>query len=676
MDSDLESSGQTPPTQDTADEQPSQAHCQQLFEHINAALVYWRPMHRQIQRARMWARGRDISEEEDTGETTAGVRVNITHAAMGALIPHIYARNPEIASTVAEGVDPLELRSVKAVAKTLGVVLNHQLERGGLKATAKRCIKGAMVSKLAWAKVTYQRDFATDPIIRNRMNDAQDNLRRINRRLYGMQNDEVGYSEQLALKEELNNTLAALTQQVEVVVQQGLVIDRVQPEHLIVDPTIPELALYLKGRRMTERMFMPLTQAQEYFDRELHDARRFPWNRPVPEYRQVGEEATASAGRDPQVCVYETWDRESMTCYHQVVGEKDYVREPYQPDAVGERFFPYFGLWYDDSDGYLVPLSRTELIHELAREYEQALTQRAAHREVSKPHWIADAATDMNTLRTWRSRELGEVTLVDANGKPIKTVIDVAAVPPFNPQLYDVTPTLHDIDMVMGQQDAARGAVLKPKTATEASLLEQGRAGRADELRDTNEDWVSEIGIYSAEILLQELDLAEVQRIAGPQAVWPMLDKDTIFEKVRLDIRAGSSGRPDRVRDQELWERLLPNLERLMDKVQQIVMMGGDPSPYIALAKETLRRFDDSLELEEFFPIAAMLPAFQPGMVPPQPTMGGAPGMPPGMPPGAPGGMPGPGPANAPGMPGGVAPGGANVIPFSPPSEGAVNATG
>lgn len=648
----LATPSQTPPSEPDSDS-PSQAHCQRLYQWIDAAERYWQPMARRIARNRIYARGQDL-RYEDTPEGEDGaageVRVNIIHASIGALLPHIYARNPEIASTVADGVDPLELRAVKSFAKTLGVVVNHQLERGGLKAVAKRCIRGAMVSKLNWAKVTYQRDFRIDPVIRNRMNDAQDNVRRINRLLYGMQADDATRSEQLALRDELQNTLAALEQQLEVVVQQGLVIDRVQPEHLLLDPAIPEIGLYLKSRRITERIYMPLEQAQELFDAELKDAKRLPWNRPVPEYRQVGDERTAAQSTDPQVCIYETWDLDSMTCYHQVVGEKGFVRPPYQPDAAGERWYPYFGLWYDESDGYLVPLSRVELLRELSDEYQSALTQRAEHREVSIPHWIADVQTDQQSLRTWRSRELGEVVLVDANGRPLNQVMTVAEVPAFNPALYDVTPTLHDIDTIMGQQDAARGAILRAKTATEASLLEQGRAGRAEELRDTNEDWISEIAVYTAEILLQELDLAEVQRIAGPQAVWPELSRDDIFEKVKLDIRAGSSGRPDRRAEQETWVQLLPILERLMDKVMQIAAMGGDPSPYIALARETLRRFDDSIELEEFFPMAALLPAFQPGVGMPMagPGLGGMP------PP-----MPGPG---APAAPGG--PQGGNVVPF------------
>ena len=661
-------SGPTPPSEPDSDS-PSEAHCERLRQWIDAADRFWRPMHRRIQRNRVYARGLQVAEEEledDVLGHSSEVRVNLIHASMGALMPYIYARNPELSVTVSEGVDPIELRSVKAFAKTLQVVVNAQLERAGLKSVMKRCIRGAMVSKLSWIKLTYQRDYRVDPVIRNRMNDAQDNLRRLNRALYDMRSDETSYQESLAAQEEIRNTLAALEKQLEVVVQQGLVLDRIQPEHLLLDPAIPEISLYPRSRRITERIYMPLSKAQELFDHELRDARRLPWSKATPDYHQVGEESTGSQSHDPQICVHETWDLEQMSCFHQVVGERAYVREPYQPDALGERFYPWFGLWYDESDGYLVPLSRVELLRELCDEYQSTLTQRAEHREVSIPHWFADAAADQQSLRTWRSRSLGEVVLVDAGGRPIKQVIDVAASPPFNPTLYDTTPTLHDVDMIMGQHDAARGAIIKPKTATEASLLEQSRAGRADETRDTNEDVIAEIGRYAAEVLLLELDLAEVQRLAGPQAVWPELSRDDIFEKVKLDIRAGSSGRPDKRLDQERWSQLLPILERLMDKVLQLASMGADPSPYISLARETLRRYDDSLELEEFFPMAAMLPAFQPGAGMMGPGMGMGMGGPPALPgaaPGAGGALP-PGPGASVAPPGAQAPGQGNVVPF------------
>lgn len=180
--------------------------------------------------------------------------------------------------------------------------------------------------------------------------------------------------------------------------------------------------------------------------------------------------------------------------------------------------------------------------------------------------------------------------------------------------------------MVTGLQDASRSSVVKPKTATEANILQQSLSGRVSEFRDQVEDFLQQIAQYTAEILIQELQPEQVEKIMGPhkkgklddvvnpatgQPVtgivelsydWPQLSKDEVFELVQLKIRAGTTGVPDDLDRQESWTKLLPVIQPLISQIMQFQLQGINPAALISLLKETVMRFDDKLDLEAFVP--------------------------------------------------------------------------
>ena len=65
---------------------------------------------------------------------------------------------------------------------------------------------------------------------------------------------------------------------------------------------------------------------------------------------------------------------------------------------------------------------------------------------------------------------------------------------------------------------------------------------------DDREDVLTEVGRSMGELMLLELDQETVIKIAGPGAVWPMTapSRQQIAEDIWLEVKAGSSGRPNR----------------------------------------------------------------------------------------------------------------------------------
>lgn len=552
-----------------------------------------------IDKNRKYAAGK-IGDEPDTvdGESKL-VRANLVYSTIQALMPYIYAKNPEISVTPEDAVEEHRYEWVRPFAKTIEIVLNRQLKDGGLKKQGKRQVRGALISRIGWMKCSYQRNYTKDPFILSRIEDAQDNIARLRALAEEIEENEGDADAKIR---ELEMLLKGLEEEVDVVSAEGLVLDFVQGNNIITDSAIEDWMDYDKGRFIAQRIFLTQEQARERLECGYEGARLYS-----PGDDRVGKEPTEISGngenqKNALICVYEIWHKPSQTVYTIAKGSKQWAREPFQPEKVGQRWYPFFGLAFYPLDGERDPISLVEMLRELVDEYNATRTQLAEHRAMSIPHWIADKQTDIDDIERKRDAQLGEIVIVDSQGRPLNQVFTDAAPPPFNPAIYDTSPIRTDIELISGLQDAARGSVMKAKTATEAEFMQQGMMSRTEDMKDTVEDVYAELARYATEILLQELTPMQVLRIAGPGGLWPDLPKEEIYDMVEIGVRAGSTGKPNRRMEQETWIKVKPEIENSLMQIFQMQSMGQDPGPIVNLLKETLRRFDERIDVEQFLP--------------------------------------------------------------------------
>lgn len=581
----------------------------ELKQWIEACRDFNKDLHCDLNKLRAFAAG-DMHDDDESGL----VRANLFHSTLQALIPVIYARNPDFSIGPSEGVTEEEMPLVKSFARGLSVCVSRALKEAKIKKIAKACVRSAFTSRVAWVKLVYQRDYDTDPIIKNRIEDAQDNVANVNALIKQLDDDDQ-IREKEAIREQLQQTIASLEQQVEVVVSEGINIDRIEPDHLLIDPAITNLADWRKSRRVIQVIMMAKSEAEAVFGKKLDKADTFTW-------QQAHKKSTDYEGKkavgDPLVKVYEIWDKTTMTVYTMVSGCSEWAKEPYIPERQPEQWYPFFELSFFPVDGKFMPLSLVELLQELIDEYNANRTQLAEHRELSIPTWIADKGTDRDSLERKRDAVLGEIVLVDAQGRPLNQVIEPAAPPPYNPAVYDTSPILRDIDMISGVTDAQRNAVGRAKTLGEAEMMNQSSTTRSSELQDVIEDWMQEIATATAEILLQEYTPQQVARIAGAEAAsnWPTMEKWEVFDKVDIDIRAGTTGKPNKQTERENWQTLFPLIMQLQDIIQQIEATGGDANHKRELLKETLRRLDERIDIDLYLPQKPETPALPGAMDP------------------------------------------------------------
>ena len=588
---------------------------------VSAARRHWDSFHRRIRHNRQLVSGLDWNR--DPGQTGFYLhRANLIHSTIMGILPNIYAKNPEIS------VKPLHAsRDLKLLCKTIETVTNRYLDDAQLKMRAKATVRAALTCSFGVLKVMYQQRIETDPLIHARIADSQDNRMRVAGLAMELEDD--GNQNDKGKKEEIRETMAALQERAEVGRTEGLVIDRVLTENLLVDPSIAEFWDYEQADWMVQIVPMKKAVAEGLYGYKLDKAT-------IYKHRDMRSSSTGS-GRlfsggkqtnddDSQICILEIWDKQSQRVYTMAEGCEFWLRDPYSPPKVGERWYPFFLLPFQTVDGHFVGPSIVDLTERLQDEHNSARDRYNEHRDLIKPGYIASAELNEKTLKRFTDSELGEITLIDAEGQPIQQAIMPKSYPPIDPAVYDTSPVRLDWEMVTGLQDASRSSVVKPKTATEANILQQSLSGRVSEFRDQVEDFLQQIAQYTAEILIQELQPEQVEKIMGPhkkgklddvvnpatgQPVtgivelsydWPQLSKDEVFELVQLKIRAGTTGVPDDLDRQESWTKLLPVIQPLISQIMQFQLQGINPAALISLLKETVMRFDDKLDLEAFVP--------------------------------------------------------------------------
>lgn len=595
-------------------------------QRVAGARKHWDKFHQRVRHNRKTVAG--FNWEADPKSTDFyKPRANLIHGTITAILPQIYARNPEISAT-----PNYKAESLKLFCTTLEKVTNTCLEKADLKGRAKASVRSALTSSFGIVKVMYQRDIRQDPIITARINDTQDNILEVERLLADIE-DPDQRNDLEAKQAELNQLMTALSEQVEVTAAEGLVIDRVLTDNLLIDPSVCEFWDYRDADWLCQIIPMKKSHAEATYKVKLDKAKTYQDGKGSGQKDGRFASAAGNLEEDRQIAILEIWDKNTQRVYTMAEGCDYWLRKPYSPPKAGERWYPFFLLPFQLVDGQFVAPSMVDLTEKLQDEHNTARDGYNKHRELCKPGWIAGGDISEKSIKRYTDSDIGEITIIDTEGKPLAQVIQPRSHPVIDPAVYDTSAVRYDWELVTGVQDSQRGSIVKAKTATEASIMQQGLSSRVGEFRDQVEDWLQEISQFAAQILLQEMTPAQVERIMGPAEVqqknvngitmevpvksydWPQLSREQVFDMVEMKIRAGTTGSPDKMEQQENWSKVLPVIQNLIMQIMQVQASGQDAEPLTNLLRETLKRFDERLDVEQFIP------------KPPQPAAPAMPGM-------------------------------------------------
>lgn len=574
-------------------------------ERIKPALETQRERVKDFERNREYARG-----EQHRDSSGKLVRTNLIYANQSTIVPHIYAKNPEISVSPSKAVTPARYQQVKKFAQTMEVVLQRMFV---LDTQLKKRMRGALYSVMdtgdGWLKMIYQRDYPSDPLLKQRIHDSQDNLARMERLIN--ETKEVDSSKNLeAQRDELKVMIEAMQKQVEVVVSEGLVIDRILTDDILVlDRTLIDFDAYVQADALDHMVWMTKDEYVEITGRPLPENNGPNIYHERKHHDDKANRGSSSGVKKPGsvelVCVHEVWHLRTNTVYTFADGAKEWAREPYQPERMGERWYPFFRLGWNLQDGTHEAIPDVTLQRDLQDEYNASRTQWKAAREGSKPMRIirGNGSLTEQDVKNIQNAKADEYVVVDGRADtPLSN--DIAQMDSYavDMTIYDTNPIRGDMELVAGRGDAAAGGVVEAKTATEAEIQQAGLMSRSDYRRDVTEDLITEMATCAAQMLLQEMTVPQIQFIAGQDAVWPQMAKMEVFALINIEVRAGSTGKPNQAKEREQWTQLHPMLAQTIQQIFELRMMGNFQLAEVLskLMKETLRRFDERLDLEEF----------------------------------------------------------------------------
>lgn len=548
--------------------------------------------------------------EQSGSESSA--RTNLVYATIATLLPHIYAKNPEIAVAPTEAVGKGEYQRIKEFCKTAQVMLNNVLvEEARLKRRMKSNVRATMTTSVGWIKMSFQESLKGDPLIIRRINDAQDNIRHIEA-LIQKADKSTDLDEQGRLRLEAQTALKGLMNSPEVKIFKGFAIDRVKTEDIfILDESIVEFDEYADAKQIAHRIWMTDDDYCETFGKKPTEG-AIQYGQPAPNdlTDDAGEKVTFgnNAEKTNYRAVYEVWDRTTNMIYTVCEGVKGYCRDPFPLSPSSQRWYSFFALGFNQVEGRWRPISDVELLMRLQDEYNTTRTLFAETRKEAIPVRVFRkngglTQADIEALVNRKSREF-----IGVEGNPSVPInqdlmqLDGIKI---DPEAFDVTLIRNDMDMLVGLSDASRANLMQAKTATEAEIMRQALMTRVAERQDTVEDMISEMALSALEIMLQKFTLEEVKQIVGEGAVWPeQMERETIFHKVRVSVRAGSTGKPNILKERESWAQIMPILNDTMTQVAELRMQGHFDlaNSKIELLKETLQRYDEKIDVDRFIP--------------------------------------------------------------------------
>jgi archaellum component FlaC len=580
-------------TQEPEIDQNQLALLKKLQSRIEKRYSVYADLRKRWKKARQYVRG----EVGDDGEKGL-VRVNIIKSRLDIIQPSIYAKNPEISVIADERLASENYELVNDFAKTLEILINRLLVKDGkLKKKGKSSVRASLTTTVGWVKLIWQEDIEEDPLVINRIQDTQDNIQRMKMLMKKSEGQDCDSESAIA---ELEQQLKSLEDQVEVTRAFGFVVDNVRAEDiLILDESIDSIDDYANASGIGHRVYFEKEKYEQVFGRKPSASAK-EYNQSKDDKKQIDDKQKYSL-----YAVWEVWDKDSNTVYTFAEGAKEWARDPYTPEYVGEQFYPFFPLQLERVDGELHPKSLVEEMFELQDEYNTSHTQFAEHRKESLPVRVYNKSSGMTDgeVRQIANRRANDIVGLSGDPtQPVSNQITSLQDPQLNPAVYSTEHIMRGFELVSGAQDAAAGSVQQAKTATEAEIMAQGATTRRAENLDVVDDWLTEISNYAAEILLQVLTLPQVQEIVGSDAVWPQLTKEDIFKMVNVTVRAGSTAKPNKLRERDQWAQFAPQITQGIIQIAQFRAQGmvDVADALTKVLDESLKRFDERLTVDMF----------------------------------------------------------------------------
>lgn len=460
-----------------------------------------------------------------------------------------------------------------------------------LKKMAKKQVLTSLTCGVAYFKQRFQRVTDYEPHVSAAIADQMAALAKMERLAADLADDE--FDQHSAEMEELRAMVAALEQQPQVVLREGLAIDYPDSTNIIPDKNMTYLPGFVGCGHVTEQFCLTVDQIKEFYGVDVSTSyTKYSDNEIMPGKGGGDSEQERDTAR-----VWEVWDKSANLVYTICDGYEDYLVEPHAPVTYTERFYPWFVYApnaVDDPDDPFPP-SDVELMMPMQMEINRAGEALRDHRWAARPGWVSGSNIPEDDVMKIERRKAHAITVLKslAADEDVRRKFQAFPVSPIDPNLYNTGPAFNDILRSVGTQEANLGGT-SGSTATESAIAESSRQSTLGSAIDEFDDLLTEMARAGGQILLQEMDAAQVQRIVGRGAVWPEQSREEVAAEIHLEVEAGSSGRRNQAQDVQMRERIYPLLFQIPGLKHE------------KMAKDLLHVMDDNVHYEDWVDMDAM----------------------------------------------------------------------
>lgn len=493
---------------------------------------------------------------------------------------------------------------VERMGKTLELLWDYYTGEAfpGFKQSMKKLVRRAKVCGVAYTKLSYQRVLEEDPDTAEKIADCTQEIANLERLMAdsadGLLPPDSPDIEQLRL------SLTQLQARQYLIVREGPTFDWPKTCDIIPHRNCTDLNGFLNADYITHEFEMDAETIQRIYKVDVKGA---AVSRIVPEQpaaaashdssKQYGGQGEANVKQ--KFRVWEIHDKAHGQELTICEGYADFLREPAEPVCKVEGFWRIFALTFNDVEACedIIPLSDVYYLRHPQDEYNRSRQGIREHRQQNRPKYFTRAGAlqedEKAKLASHASGAVIELASISAD-MTIDKVIQAYQPVSIDPNQYEVSSILQDVLVGVGTQEANLGPT-GGDSATEVSVAEQGRqtsnASNVDDL-DTH---LSNLARAFGQIALEHVNEETVVEIVGPGAIWPSLNPEMAQKELMLDIRAGSSGRPNQANE-------LANMER---GIQYLLQIPGISPTVLG------RRYGDLLNMDIDEMIVEGMPSIQ-----------------------------------------------------------------
>ena len=612
-----------------------------LGEQIAEARKHWEKRFERMKKNQAFVHGKQWADHTGSNDDNRYV-VNLTLSHINQRVSAIYAKNPRVVgkaksrmwyqvwdgkteswqaaqqaieATSQTGMPPPPqvtalLEDIKAgmvkkeqaerIAKTAEKLVQYFFDEPmpRIKRQLKRLVRRVDTCGIGYVKLGYQRAYEANPTISQAIADCSTKIEELERLLADRAEGQIHDGD--AELETLRLSLEDLQSQEYVMVREGLSFTFPKSWQIIPDKGCTNVATFENCKLLTEEWYLTPEEVKRYYNVDLGSR-----------YSKYSKGGRPNDTEGSFACVWIAYDLVNHLCYHICDGYPDFLKEPGAPDLTLEQFHPIFALTFneleDDEDPF--PPSEVELIRHAVMEVNRARDEFVQQRIANRPGYITADGTfgegDATKMATHQNSEVLQLSGVPP-GTDIRTVLMAKPVMPVDPNIYSDDAFFADIQRQRQTQQANFGGT-GGDTATEATISEASRVSGIQSNIDDLDDFLTDLVRASGQTLLLEMDPLTAKKLVGDGAMWPSLSREEWAQEVMLDLKAGSTGRPNK-------SLKIANMERLMP----FALQTGEISPKW-LAGQIVREMDDTVDEDEAMlsgamPIIALARMTQPVM--------------------------------------------------------------